>query len=1519
MKRLKYIHCLFLSLFITLVGCVPDSLTKYEEESSTNKSKAGGSSDTPASGAVAPEGCVANTYDGGGCTSITSLDYTEIESSKLHISLGSTNIGEEIASQNPTLGPSTADGILFTSFSVAPALPNDLSLNASTGSISGIPQGYAAATTHTITAVHGITNSSALKSIEIAIATELAEVVYNQQVGSMVILQVSDVIGSDSNNPRFSAIAPPANTINLSNSSGALGIIRYVDQETNELHVEIATGSTGNFANNDGIDNNSTFFISEDTISDVTIALDKAVGFIGGSITPVLSPVSGRTLTATELAAMRFSISPSIPTGMSFDTTTGIISGTPTSNITKTEFTISAKNILDQSVSISFNLSILDVPTPKTIKDVHYDQSAADYLAIKVNSINSFFPKDTLEGTVTVSAAGTTVTGSDTRFQSELIAGAFIKIGNEFHTVASIADDTTLTLSSSHEAGTVGTKIVPISWFITALDDNDTPSDPSDDSSASAHIKHFNSEENELVIEVISGQFKPGMTLSSGPTYLSNVDEIQSVQYVFSTTQSPSLSPTLSPHVPADDAADIASVTYTITPNIPSETGLSFNTSTGVISGTAPLSSFEGTFTVKATSLNQRSKEKEVKIFIQPALTKLSLTNQVLLTVDSTSKFLNGDLVSSPGEDNNGSAKGIVKEVIDSTKLLVQVTSGKFLENTGLDNLKDYHSEKTRIITVKNNSAILTVAGAPTTGSTITSSGGAVGIVNHSTASKVYVRTTSGTWVTDETIGGNAITNLWSAHMKFKVNGGGVDATKFFAGSDVITARCYDNSGNDVTAAGASDTKAECEALYGTCYNAEESIDMSLAPTNLTSEALCDPTNTTRIWKSNAWRAGVSVVNETEDSDSDGDIDFLYVSYEAGDFKETDPLDNQNPFDCTPDCPNGGETNIAAAQLQIDGTSGISTDEIFSLKVGVLTSIQPSLATGETASISYSIVPDLPSGLTLNSTTGVISGTPTELLTKTKYTIVASSKLGSATYDFHLKVHSTFGIVDESSKSVYAFHKLGHGRKLGSPCEITQDQVDAALLSGDNKTRDITCILEAGEKDLKSIGASLNFNVSPGICNHVTHVPFQFYNRAPHKSSGATYINNTGNILEATCIAANGGAIAEWDPYEPTCQGNYDNDSGTISCDEGTFNVSSQSWVYDSTAGTCSVVITPDVETKCNGKARECIEGPVRDIGIDYLDNVGVTAEAISGYTPTTPFTYRSATNYGVYTNKRIANFTKNNSCAASDYEYQTTNWDNYTDTTSISDPFQGGNPYYTFNCLDDSQEIIARINVLIRDWDRDFDVSDPIDQLSAGRKVDTGAQETDSFGSSLNDVIDWDNQGSLLENCSSGTPTYAAASIVSLGNGTVTSGNNIITGTNLEGNVFPGDRITLDRGGADEETLIVSTVNSNTSLTTTQNFTNTTGTHTLEVRKGVIATLAGTISATKGSSTITGVGTSFTTEIIVGDRLLLDRGAASEQILIVSEIISDTILVVGRIATSDYAAGALEVVELPQFPASAL
>jgi len=75
------------------------------------------------------------------------------------------------------------------------------------------------------------------------------------------------------------------------------------------------------------------------------------------------------------------------------------------------------------------------------------------------------------------------------------------------------------------------------------------------------------------------------------------------------------------------------------------------------------------------------------------------------------------------------------------------------------------------------------------------------------------------------------------------------------------------------------------------------------------------------------------------------------------------------------------------------------------IRNNTITNLSPVLGSGSPTPSSYSVSPALPTGLSLNTTTGVISGRPTALTTPTDYTVTATTAAGcSTTFTLNLEV-----------------------------------------------------------------------------------------------------------------------------------------------------------------------------------------------------------------------------------------------------------------------------------------------------------------------------------------------------------------------------------------------------------------------------------------------------------------------------------------------------------------------------------
>ena len=85
---------------------------------------------------------------------------------------------------------------------------------------------------------------------------------------------------------------------------------------------------------------------------------------------------------------------------------------------------------------------------------------------------------------------------------------------------------------------------------------------------------------------------------------------------------------------------------------------------------------------------------------------------------------------------------------------------------------------------------------------------------------------------------------------------------------------------------------------------------------------------------------------------------------------------------------------------------------------------------------SYSISPALPAGLQLNTTTGVISGTPTQLILATNYTVTATNSSGSTTFVVSIAVSA---VVDNTLYLIHYwnFNTLPTGTLTSIPADVS--------------------------------------------------------------------------------------------------------------------------------------------------------------------------------------------------------------------------------------------------------------------------------------------------------------------------------------------------------------------------------------------------------------------------------------------------------------------------------------------------
>ncbi|WP_171805052.1 MBG domain-containing protein [Paludibacter propionicigenes] len=245
--------------------------------------------------------------------------------------------GKSIKSLNPTV-----QGGYVTDYSVSPALPVGLSIDHATGIISGTPTATVAASNYTVTASN--TEGSATFSLNITVNDPIvtvgvppANLSYATPLvfvaGKAITALSPSVSGGIATNYTINPALPTGLSIN-SNTGVISGTPTVVSAESTYL----VTAS-----NDDG----STTFSVDITVNDPTIT--TGVGPSNLSYTTPLVYIEGKAITALSPsieggAATNYSVIPALPTGLTIDNTTGVISGTPTSVTSESSYQITARN-----------------------------------------------------------------------------------------------------------------------------------------------------------------------------------------------------------------------------------------------------------------------------------------------------------------------------------------------------------------------------------------------------------------------------------------------------------------------------------------------------------------------------------------------------------------------------------------------------------------------------------------------------------------------------------------------------------------------------------------------------------------------------------------------------------------------------------------------------------------------------------------------------------------------------------------------------------------------------------------------------------------------------------------------------------------------------------------------------------------------------------------------------------------------------------------------------------------------
>jgi len=214
-------------------------------------------------------------------------------------------------------------------YSVSPALPAGLSIDATTGIISGTPTSVTAAANYLVTGTNA--SASGTATVNITVTDALPAISYSTPQVYTKGITITSLIPTSTGGTVTNYSVSPALPAGLS-MNAATGVITGTPTSVTASAVYAVT------ATNTGGSTTSSVTI---TVNDIA---PSGLSYITPNIYTKGTAITSLSPTVSGGSVVSYSVSPSLPAGLSLNTTTGVISGTPTAVTTTASYTITATN-----------------------------------------------------------------------------------------------------------------------------------------------------------------------------------------------------------------------------------------------------------------------------------------------------------------------------------------------------------------------------------------------------------------------------------------------------------------------------------------------------------------------------------------------------------------------------------------------------------------------------------------------------------------------------------------------------------------------------------------------------------------------------------------------------------------------------------------------------------------------------------------------------------------------------------------------------------------------------------------------------------------------------------------------------------------------------------------------------------------------------------------------------------------------------------------------------------------------
>lgn len=275
-----------------------------------------------------------------------------------------------IASNSATVSGGDAPYV----FTVSPSLPTGLALNSSTGQITGTPTTTTAAATYTVTATNSSGSQSATLNITVQTVapSALTYTTLSPVYERTIVISTNTPTYSGNTATNFAASPALPSGLSLDPVTGLITGTPTVTVDPAQTYAIVASNETGSSLVNLNIR------VKPLSVSNLNYGANTFSYSVGSTITPVTPTYSGDAPTS-------YSVSPALPSGLFLNATTGVLSGTPAAAAALAVYTITAShsgNSTTRAVTIT-------VP-PRAPTSLSYTVNPATYVrntAITANSL----------------------------------------------------------------------------------------------------------------------------------------------------------------------------------------------------------------------------------------------------------------------------------------------------------------------------------------------------------------------------------------------------------------------------------------------------------------------------------------------------------------------------------------------------------------------------------------------------------------------------------------------------------------------------------------------------------------------------------------------------------------------------------------------------------------------------------------------------------------------------------------------------------------------------------------------------------------------------------------------------------------------------------------------------------------------------------------------------------------------------------------------------------------------------